>query len=1107
MNTFLAVALVAGESMISLPKDPGPVAAYAATEIRDYVEKSTGVRWSIVTNAPAARGVRFAFVEDAKLGEEGFRLNEKDGVVTITASPKRGVLYGAYDYLERFVGVRWYSADTERVPKRAAVEVPKGFALESVPDFRMRNAFWYDVNNNATFAARLRNNANAPFEAKHGGLPYRFGKGVWACHTFGSTLLPNTEFFDKHPEYYGMRDGKRDRNNQPCLTNPDVLRIVTERIKDIVRKDPGARFYGVSQDDHQNYCECPSCAAVDAEEGSHAGCIVRFVNAVAEEVEKEFPGVIIETLAYQYSRFPTKKTKFRHNVVPCVCTIECGFGPDPIEAGTTDLNAKFVECLKGWGRQTDEIYLWDYVTNFRNFHHFFPNLNVLQANLRFFHDNKVRYMFEQGDHVGRAFMSALQAYVQSKWMWDLDLPAEELVRDFTDGYYGAGGVYVRQFLKDLDAYFRDYCRKHPGFSALIYETMEERVYDEAFVRRAEELWAKAEAAAKDDPIALRNVRAGLVSVAWERFHLTPNEKTSARLDKLATEANARRWSEGLPLTRLFETRLSNYLPGAQERRRPGWDLIWCDEFDKPELDCSRHGAWKFEHGFVRNKELQYYTVNRPENCRIENGCLVLETRKEKYVDPKTGAKADYTSASLVTDQLGNFNSGFHFMYGRVEVRAKVPAGKGVWPAAWTLGAGKHTQQWPWCGEIDIMEFVGHHPNRAWGTAHWSDKSVKTANGHKKSGGYADFEKPLSDDFHVYAIEWDETSIKFEIDGKVYHEIATDKLDPNVREWPPFNQYHFLILNLAYGGAWGGEQGVDDACLPAKYLVDYVRVYERPKGSDFRIRDPFILADSGKYYLFESHFKNNGFDDSERGVFMRESTNLRNWSEPKMVMLLPKELDCSAVWAPEVHKYNGAYWMFVTLTQGTNARGTWVFKASSPWDRFHPVKEGPIPPRERMTLDGTLYVEDGKPYMVFCHEWCQTGNGTIEYAPLKADLTGFTAEPRVLLDAKSAMKGAGNVTDGPFFWRSEKSGKLYMIWSNFLEGKGYAVFIRQSESGKIAGPWTKDRVLYDGNGGHAMIFRDFDGKLHLALHQPNDGPKERLRLFELIDDGEELTLVR
>ncbi len=288
-------------------------------------------------------------------------------------------------------------------------------------------------------------------------------------------------------------------------------------------------------------------------------------------------------------------------------------------------------------------------------------------------------------------------------------------------------------------------------------------------------------------------------------------------------------------------------------------------------------------------------------------------------------------------------------------------------------------------------------------------------------------------------------------------------------------------------------------------------------TDFRIRDPFVLVDGGRYYLYESKPWFGG-----AGVSVRQSVDLVNWTARKPVMTVPADVPCTAVWAPEVHKFAGKYYLFATITEKKGARpiramsedareenlaprGTWGFVADAPTGPFRPLKKGPIPPAELMTLDGTLYVENGKPYFVYCHEWCQTGNGTIARAPLSDDLSSFTAAPTTLLDARGTLKGAGNVTDGPFFHRSKKSNRLYFIWSNYLQGHGYCVLVRSSPSGALAGPWTKDEILYGKNGGHGMLFTGLDGKLRLSLHQPNNAPLERMRFFPLDDDGERLTL--
>jgi len=289
--------------------------------------------------------------------------------------------------------------------------------------------------------------------------------------------------------------------------------------------------------------------------------------------------------------------------------------------------------------------------------------------------------------------------------------------------------------------------------------------------------------------------------------------------------------------------------------------------------------------------------------------------------------------------------------------------------------------------------------------------------------------------------------------------------------------------------------------------------------DFQIRDPFVVPEGGIYYLYESKPWSGG-----DGVFVRTSRDLETWTEKKRVLSIPAGVKCTAVWAPEVHKYNGKYYLFVTITEEDGVRdvkpmadgvdirrlhprGTWIFSSYTPDGEFRPVSNGPVTPKDWVCLDGTLVVENGKPYIVFCHEWVQTKIGRMCYAELKEDFSGLASEPVVMFAAADAMPGAGRVTDGPFFFRSDKGGALHMIWSNIVEGKGYCVLSRTSASGRLAGPWTKDMVLFGRDGGHGMIFKTFEGKLKLTLHQPNKTPHERMKLFDIEDDGETLRLNR
>lgn len=271
-------------------------------------------------------------------------------------------------------------------------------------------------------------------------------------------------------------------------------------------------------------------------------------------------------------------------------------------------------------------------------------------------------------------------------------------------------------------------------------------------------------------------------------------------------------------------------PDQEERDRksipplPGWKIVWFDEFNGSGLPSSK--KWGYESGFVRNKEEQYYTVNRLENARQEKGCLIIEGRKEDFPNPDYSPKATeanwqqsrktaaYTSAALITlDKMS-------WKYGKIEIRAQLPKGKGSWPAFWMMGANVNAVGWPICGELDIMEFVSGTPTTIYGTVHWN-KTAGTRDHITK--GFSTTSPSITDDFHLYGIEWDQDKITFLLDEKPYgHFDISEATKPGMEN--PFQKPMYLILNLALGGSWGGEIGDDQ--FPRKLIIDYVRIYEK-----------------------------------------------------------------------------------------------------------------------------------------------------------------------------------------------------------------------------------------------------------------------------------------
>jgi beta-glucanase (GH16 family) len=245
-------------------------------------------------------------------------------------------------------------------------------------------------------------------------------------------------------------------------------------------------------------------------------------------------------------------------------------------------------------------------------------------------------------------------------------------------------------------------------------------------------------------------------------------------------------------------------PGSATPAPAGWTLAFSDEFDAPgALDPAK---WGYEIGYIRNDEKQSYT-SRSENVRVEGGNLVIEGRKEAYQG------YGYTSASI------NTQGRFEFLYARVEVRAKLPTGNGAWPAIWMLGTNRTQVGWPTCGEIDIMENVGFDPLRIHGSVHTA--AYNHTIGTQKTATLS-VANPW-DDFHVYAMEWYADHIDVFVDGQKYFTFSNE--GTGSRAWP-FDKPQYLLINLAIGGSWGGQKGIDDSRFPHRYLIDYVRIYKQ-----------------------------------------------------------------------------------------------------------------------------------------------------------------------------------------------------------------------------------------------------------------------------------------
>ena len=282
-----------------------------------------------------------------------------------------------------------------------------------------------------------------------------------------------------------------------------------------------------------------------------------------------------------------------------------------------------------------------------------------------------------------------------------------------------------------------------------------------------------------------------------------------------------------------------------------------------------------------------------------------------------------------------------------------------------------------------------------------------------------------------------------------------------------------------------------------------------KNQEINIRDPFVLTENGVCYLYGTRARNFGIGVG--GIDVYTSTDLENWSEPtECFNSVQYGMNRQVNWAPEVHKYKGAYYMFATFTRENGLRGTYVLKADSPMGPFVPHSADAVTPEEWECLDGTLYVgKDGKPYMVFCHEHTQILDGTICYAPMKDDLTAFDGPVTTMFAATSPawadekVEGRHYVTDGPFMYRS-KTGELMMLWSTFIKGQ-YAECLVHFPDGELSMNYRHMDPLIDDDGGHGMIFR-YQDQLYLTYHSPNTKGEEKPFFRKLEDCGDGLRLL-
>ncbi|MCM4173431.1 DUF4838 domain-containing protein [Arenibacter sp. TNZ] len=408
---------------------------YKSAEIlQHYIKEISGAELNLVGESSQnlkKNKIYVGNINDENLEREEIAIRSKNKNLYISGGSDKATKYAVYEFLERYLGCRWYAPGVEKTPSTLTINVP-AIDFEYTPPITTRTVHSKLFYDNADFADKHK--------VTHESFPnYVPNARVHTFHYF----LPEEQFYQSNPEYYALRGDKR-LPTQLCLTNPDVLAIVKDSVASLFQQYPKASVLSVSQDDNQQHCQCDNCMKIDKEEGSPSGTMIRFVN----EVAATFPNKKISTLAYQYTRKPCK-TKPLDNVLITLCSIECDRSA-PIAEKCTD----FSNDLKGWGKLTNNIRIWDYTTQFTNFLAPFPNIYTLQPNIKLFRDNNAKWVFEQHSN-NPSELFELRSYITAQLLWNPDQNFDALLTDFTNGYYEEAGPFVKKYITKIHAKIKE----------------------------------------------------------------------------------------------------------------------------------------------------------------------------------------------------------------------------------------------------------------------------------------------------------------------------------------------------------------------------------------------------------------------------------------------------------------------------------------------------------------------------------------------------------------------------------------------------------------------------------------------------------------------------
>lgn len=458
-----------GSTVVSVAPSASASERYAADEFCTWWKRATGQEPQRGTHTPATTNVwigldavppelRHAVPID-ELGEDGLHIKTlhwhgRDHLAVV-GGRQRGTLYGVYEFFERYFGIRWLTPDETYIP-------PAPQVLPTI-DYRfIPSAFYRDISQRTfmtdpAFAVKHRMNGRFVNSQRIGGtgdvadhlggkIDYANGFAGWG-HTFFTFVHPD-DYFDAHPEYFSEIHGQRQKHpSQLCLSNPNVVRLVIDKARAMLRAESHARIVSVSQMDWEYYCTCDACRALDEREGSPAGSLLHFVNQVADGIAGEFPDCFVDTYAYMYTQTPPKTLRARDNVIVRLCTFNNDFARR-VDDRRSERNRRFARDVEGWSSRAKHLFVYDYLPNFNAFQQPNPNLHTIQPNYRYFVENGVTGLYAQGNPESPASeFEHLRAYIAAKAMWNPMIDGRAVMDEFITLYYGDAAPYIRRYIE------------------------------------------------------------------------------------------------------------------------------------------------------------------------------------------------------------------------------------------------------------------------------------------------------------------------------------------------------------------------------------------------------------------------------------------------------------------------------------------------------------------------------------------------------------------------------------------------------------------------------------------------------------------------------------